>query len=146
MKCALAFLLLVLPFACVIGGEVVISGLSPMGKADGKAFFFSVSDTVVKATPVWLRDAPCPPLAPRRAIEIATKQLHELVKEPAKWYFHSISLVDFGDHIHWVYVADFYREDPANPTEFNIGSFEIPVLMSGATLKPKVTDIGPDKN
>ena len=145
MKRTPAFLLLVLSFTCAVGGEVAIGGLSPSGKADGKAVQFNVTDAVVKATPVWTRDAPCPPLAPHRAIEIATKQLHELVKEPAKWYFHEISLVDFGDHIHWVYIAFFYREYPEPVTVIGMDSLQIPVLMSGATLKPKLIDIEPDK-
>jgi hypothetical protein len=126
-----------------VGGE--LAGVNPTGKADGKQFSFSVVDTIVNATPAWTRDVPCPPLDPRRAIEIATKQLHELVKEPAKWYLHDISLQDFGDHLHWVYIAMFERQYPADMSVFGADYFQIPVLMSGATLNPKVQLIEPDK-
>jgi hypothetical protein len=135
--------LLLLSITCAIRGDV--TGINPSGKADGKQFSFTVTDTAVKGATAWTRDASCPPLEPRRAIEIATKQLHELVKEPAKWYFHEISLVDFGDHLHWVYIAMFDRRYPADMAVFGADYFLIPVLMSGATLKPKVTYIGPDK-
>ena len=99
----------------------------------------------VKATPEWTRDTSCPPLDPRRAIEVATEQLNELVKEPGKWYFHQISLVDFGDHVHWIYIAMFDRQYPADIAVFGADYFQIPALMSGATLKPKVQSIAPDK-
>jgi hypothetical protein len=147
MKCTTGLALLVVALARIIAGEAsgVISSVSPMGQADGKAFCFHVSDAVVKTTPVWTSGATCPPLEPRRAIEIATKQLHQLVKEPAKWYFHEISLVDFGDHVHWVYVASFYREYPADLAVFGMDNMEIPVLMSGAIVKPEVVQIPPDR-
>jgi hypothetical protein len=122
----------------IAGGTGEISDVSPMGQAEGKAFYFHVHDAVVKTTPVWKPDATCPPLEPRRAIEIATKQLHQLVKEPARWYFHEISLVDFGDHVHWVYIVSFYRE---YPEAVFMDNFQIPVLMNGAIVKPKVVQI-----
>jgi hypothetical protein len=125
-----------------ISGE--ITGMGASGKADGKQFEFPLTADVVKATPAWKPDSPFPPLGPRRAIEIATKQLHELVKDPAKWYFVQINLVEFsGDH--WAYIAMFDRHYPDDVAVFGADFFQIPVLMSGATLKPKVVDIGPDK-
>ena len=118
--------------------------MSASGKADGKQFEFPLSAEAVKATPVWTADSPCPPVEPRRAIEIATKQLHDLVKEPAKWYFVQLNLVAFsGDH--WAYIVVFDRQYPNDVAVFGGDFFEIPVLMSGATLKPKVIDIGSDK-
>jgi hypothetical protein len=116
-----------------------------VGHRPGKQFDFSVTDTAVKATPVWTPEATCPPLEPRRAIEIATTQLHDLVKDPAKWYFLQINLVDFGDHLHWVYVVMFDRQYPPDLAVYGGDYFQIPVLMNGATLKPKVRDVGPDK-
>ena len=140
----------VLPIALVfvairyaIAGQ--IGGYGAGGKADGKQFDFTITDTAVKASPVWTSDATCPPLQPRRAIEIATKQLHDLVKDPEKWYFLQINIVDFGDHLHWVYVVMFDRQYPPDLAVYGGDYFQIPVLMSGATLKPKVRDIGPDK-
>jgi hypothetical protein len=143
MRRALAFAFLVLPVASAIAGELL--GTNPSGKADGKQFNFSVTEKAVKAAPAWPRDASCPPLEPRRAIEIAAKQLRDLVKEPGKWYFHEISLVDFGDHLHWVYIVMFDREYPEDVAVFGADYFQIPVLLSGATIKPEVREIGPDK-
>src|SRR4029077_18775891 len=77
-----------------ISGE--ISGMGASGKADGKQFEFPLTADVVKTTPAWTADSPCPPLEPRRAIDIATKQLHQLVKEPSKWYFVQFELVQFS--------------------------------------------------
>jgi hypothetical protein len=125
-----------------ISGE--ISGMGASGKADGKQFEFPLTADVVKTTPAWTANSPCPPLEPRRAIDIATKQLHELVKEPSKWYFVQFELVQFsGDH--WAYIVIFDRHYPEDVAVFGADFFQIPVLMSGATLKPKVIDIGPDK-
>jgi len=136
----IALVLFVVSYA--ISGE--IGGYGAGGKADGKQFDFSVSDTAVKATPAWTPDAACPPLQPRRAIEIATKQLHDLVKDPAKWYFLQINLVDFGDHMHWVYVVIFDRHYPPDLAVYGGDYFQIPVLMSGTTLQPKVRPLPPD--
>jgi hypothetical protein len=135
------FLLLWAP--CAIDGEV--AGISPSGKADGKQFNFKVTDVDVKNTPAWALDAPNPPLAPRRAQEIARKQLEEFVADRSKWYVHEVSLIDFGDHIHWLYVVQFTREYPPDLAVFGADFFEIPVLMSGAVLKPEIRSLPPDE-
>ena len=125
-----------------ISGE--IAGMGASGKADGKQFEFPLTADVVKTTPSWTTDSACPPLEPRRAIDIATKQLHDLVKDPSKWYFVQFELVQFtGDH--WAYIIIFDRHYPENVAVYGADFFQIPVLMSGATLKPKVIEIGPDK-
>jgi hypothetical protein len=142
MSRALPIAILLFLVTQAISGE--ISGMAASGKADGKQFEFPLTADVVKATPAWTPNSPCPPVEPRRAIEIATKQLHELVKEPAKWYFLQLNLVEFsGDH--WAYIVIFDRHYPEDVAVFGADFFQIPVLMSGATLKPKVIDIGPDK-
>ena len=125
----------------IAGDEV--TGISPSGRADGKDFTFHVHAETVRDTPPWPLDATCPPLPPRRAIEIARKQLNELVNEPSKWYFHEISLVDFGDHIHWVYVAMFDREYSQEHADYY---FHIPVLMTGDVVKPQVRALPPENN
>jgi hypothetical protein len=137
-----------LPIAAVLllpavasGGE--IAGMGARGKADNKQFEFPLHADEVKATPAWTSNSPCPPLEPRRAIEIATKQLRELVKEPAKWYFVQLELVQFsGDH--WAYIVIFDRHYPEDVAVTFGDFFQIPVLMSGATLQPRVTALPPD--
>lgn len=127
----------------VAAGEV--GGMSPSGKADGKQFFFKVTDTDVKNAPPWALDAPNPPLSPRRAQEIARKQLDGFVREPSKWYFHEVTLVDFGDHIHWLYVVRFEREYPPDMAVYGADHFEIPVLMNGSIFQPKIVSLPPDE-
>ena len=142
MTRALSIVLLLFSMAPAMGGEIL--GMGASGKADGRQFEFPLTADVVKPTPAWKPDSPCPPLEPRRAIEIATKQLHDLVKEPAKWYFVQLELVQFsGDH--WAYIVIFDRHYPEDVAVFGADFFHIPVLMSGATLKPKVIDIPPSK-
>jgi hypothetical protein len=29
---------------------------------------------------------------------------------PNQWYVREVSLMDFGDHVHWVYIVRFERE------------------------------------
>ena len=114
-----------------------IGGMGASGRADGKQFDFPLTADVVKATPRWTPNSSCPPLEPRQAIEIATKQLRGLVKDPAVWYFLQLNLVQFsGDH--WAYIVIFDRHYPENVAVTFGDYFQIPVLMSGATLEPKV--------
>src|SRR5262245_43631918 len=105
----LSIALLLVSVMQAISGE--LGGVGSNGKADGKQFDFPRTIDVVKDTPAWKADAACPPLEPRRAIEIATKQLHALVKEPAKWYFLQINLVEFGKE-RWAYIVIFDRHYP----------------------------------
>src|SRR5262245_39960336 len=107
-----------------------IGGMGAHGKADGKQFDFPLTIDVVKDTPTWAPNSACPPLDPRRAIDIATRQLHELVKKPADWYFIQINLIQFnGDH--WAYIVTFDRHYPPDVAVYGADYFEIPVLMSG---------------
>jgi hypothetical protein len=142
MTRTLSAAVLLLSVASAISGE--ITGMGASGKADGKQFEFPLTAAVVKDAPAWKPDSSCPPLEPRRAIDIATKQLHQFVKEPGQWYFLELELVQFTGE-HWAYIIVFDRHYPENVAVFGGDFFRIPVLMSGATLKPKVIDIGPDK-
>lgn len=114
-----------------------IAGMGAGGKADGKQFEFPLTADIVKATPAWTSKSACPPLEPRHAIEIATKQLHALVKDSAVWYFVQLELVQFsGDH--WAYIVVFDRHYPDELAVTFGDYFWIPVLMNGKTLEPKI--------
>ena len=126
-------------------GAGEVASMSPSGKADGRQFHFKVTDTDVLSAPAWAMNAPNPPLSARRAQEIARKQLDKFVREPSKWYFHELSLIDFGDHIHWLYVVRFERDYPADIAVTFGDYFEIPVLMSGAIFQPKIVSLSPDE-
>ena len=125
------------------GRSTDIGGMGAGGKADGKQFSFDLTAEVVKETPAWMPNSSCPPLEPRQAIEIATKQLHGLVKDPSAWYFLQLNLVQFnGDH--WAYIVVFDRHYPDDVAVTFGDYFQIPVLMSGATLEPKVSALPRD--
>ena len=111
--------------------------MSVGGRAEGKEFAFRVTAELVKKTPAWMPNSSCPPLEPRQAIKIATKQLHGLVKDSAVWYFSQLVLHDFGGD-HWVYIAQFDRRYPENAAVSFGDWFAIPVLMSGSTIEPEV--------
>jgi hypothetical protein len=117
--------------------------MSVGGRADGKDFWFHVSAEVVKKTPAWMPTSSCPPLEPRQAIEIATKQLHGLVKNPSLWAFSQFALFHFSAD-HWVYIVEFDRHYPENVAVSFGDWFAIPVLMSGSTIEPKVLGHPPD--
>src|ERR1043166_1191002 len=107
--------------------EALLS-MSPTGKADGKQFNFTVRQEEVSKTPVWSPETLNPPLDPRRAADIARKQLAGLVADITKWQLREISLADFGEH-HWIYVVRFDYRYPPNVAVTMGDFFQIPVLM-----------------
>ena len=74
-----------------------------------------------------------PPLAPRKAEQIARKKLAEFFPDGRRWRIESITLQPFGGVIgqekQWIYILRFMERDivSAGLPE----SMEIPVLMSG---------------
>jgi hypothetical protein len=141
MSRALPIVMLLAVVAHATGAE--IGGMGASGRADGKQFEFPLTADIVKATPAWTPHSSCPPLEPRQAIEIATKQLHDLVKIPADWYFLQLNLVRFsGDH--WAYIVVFDRHYPEDVAVTFGDYFQIPVLMSGVSLEPKVRALSRD--
>jgi hypothetical protein len=117
--------------------------MHPGGKADAKQFEFNVTDEDVGKTPVWPSDSSTPPLSPRHAGEIAQKQLEQFVLDRTKWRLFQITLVDWGEQ-HWLYIVHFERQYPPDLAVFGGDYFEIPVLMSGAVLQPKIIQLPPD--
>jgi len=146
---SLLITLLAIAFSCIVVAadysdkELVGPVLSVGGRADGKDFWFHISSEVLKKTPAWMPTSPCPPLEPRRAIEIATKQLHGLVKDPSLWSFSSLGLVPFKAD-QWVYTVAFQRHYPENVSSQGGDWFALPVLMNGSTIEPKVRLLPPD--
>ena len=114
------------------------------GQADGKSFYFPVTMAEVVATPAWGADAPHPPLSARDAIAIARRQLDELVTDRAVWRFDQVCLSEFGAD-RWAYFVGFRREYPPEIAVIGADTFYIPVLMNGATIKPEVTHVEPNK-
>jgi hypothetical protein len=118
----------------VIGESMIFFG---GGEAEGKRFHFKIAVTDVRHTPVWYPNMPNPPLSPLRAIEIARRQLEQLVLDLAAWKVFEINLKTFGDN-RWVYIVSFqgwYQTEGAGHQATYLG---IPVLMNGALLEPDV--------
>jgi|SRR5437016_14326055 hypothetical protein len=117
------------------------SRYSAVSQADRKQFASRVTDEALAKAPIWSADAGAPPLAPRRAQEIAFKQLSQSVEDPKQWDLHEIGLVDTGDHLHWIYVVHYTRHYPEDMAVFGGEYFDIVVLMDGTSVKPEVLHI-----
>jgi hypothetical protein len=92
-------------------------------------------------TPVWRVQDDSPPLSPRRADVLATARFQKLVKDvtrskDTKYFMRdSISLVDMGDNLHWVYVVSFMWTGAISGPAPQV---RIMVLMDGTVIEPKV--------
>jgi hypothetical protein len=102
----------------------------------GKEFNSDVTREQLLKTPVWRLQDDLPPLSPRKADKLATAEFQKLVKDPTDFRRRSISLLDMGDHIHWIYVVEFVW----NGAFIGPGpSIQIIVLIDGTVIEPKVT-------
>ena len=111
------------------------------GKANGRSYTFTALKSVVAKTPVWDRQTEHPPLPPRRAEEIARRQLREFVPNGNDWLLQGITLSPLGDDLHWVYTVTFMpplREDVA---ETGVDELQLLVLLDGSVVKPEITPI-----
>jgi hypothetical protein len=131
---SIAIALLLFSARCAISGEFI--SILPRGEAEGKQFNFKLTHADVRYTPLWSPNAPNPPLSPRRAEEIARKQLEQFVVEPGRWQLTEIRLINFGDN-HWAYVVSFHGQYPSEVAGF----FEIPVLMNASVVEPEVKSL-----
>jgi hypothetical protein len=107
------------------------------GKADGNSFAFTLSKAQIEATPQWRTDSEHHAVWPQRAIDIARNQLKTFVADGDKWRRDDICLFDLGGD-RWIYVVRFGREYPPDIAVYGGEYLEIPVLMDGSTVKPKV--------
>jgi hypothetical protein len=128
-------------FASAALAEEPSSRYSAVSQADRKQFASRVTDEALAKTPIWSADAGAPPLPPRRAQEIALKQLSQSVEDSKQWDLHEIGLVDTGDHLHWIYVVHYTRHYPEDMAVFGGEYFDIVVLMDGTSVKPEVLHI-----
>jgi hypothetical protein len=101
----------------------------------GERWDFNVTHEALAQTPSWLPEDASPPLSPRKAIEVAAKQLQELVTDPERWRFSEVALYPVGPNEKWVYLIRF-SEPPPRPEGGSHSLLGILVLMNGATASP----------
>ena len=129
--------------AAAFGGELYGS-FSVSGKAKGQSYEFTATKTDFAKTPVWPRGTEHPPLAPRRAEEIARQQLEQLVPGGVDWDLEGITVSPLGDDLHWVYTVEFSPPSLGpDVAEFGRDHMRLLVLFDGSVVKPKVTPIPP---
>jgi hypothetical protein len=91
--------------------------------------------------PAWPTQDDSPPLSPRQADALATAKFQKFVKEATRlkdtklFRRDSISLVDMGDGLHWVYVVSFEWTGAIFGPPPQV---RIMVLMDGTVIEPKV--------
>ena len=105
---------------------------------EGKQYESKVTIETLESSPVWADGQENPPLAARRAVELASARLSKVVPDASKWGLQRILLQPVVAK--WVYVVEFLEPPPANnlPLNGRRETFSIVVLMSGETVEPTV--------
>src|SRR5215831_14963027 len=105
---------------------------------NGTRYEFHLTDQDLQASPAWPADQDNPPLSPRRAIDIASKQLAELLPNGKDWRLYEVTLRPIDNY--WVYLVQFLeplRSTGAGQQESS--GFEIVVLMNGVAVMPRIS-------
>jgi hypothetical protein len=103
----------------------------------GHRYEFDVSCRRLDATPIWKSGQLNPPLSARKAVEIARAQQERLAPKKLPWQVSDVVLLPTCSTGHWVYEVRLLPPDVFDG--INIG-FQIPVLMTGETIEPIVSD------
>src|SRR5438132_9985735 len=94
----------------------------------GKKYEFHVSDQDLQKTPAWPAGQENPPLSPRRAIDIASKQLATLLPNGKDWRLYEVTLRPIDDR--WIYLVQFLEPLRGNTVAQQTSTgFQIVVLM-----------------
>jgi hypothetical protein len=101
-------------------------------------YVYHITDQDLQATPAWPADQDHPPLSARRAIDIASKQLAELLPNGKDWRLYEVTLRPIEDR--WVYLVEFLEPLRGNGGGQQLSSgFEIVVLMNGVAVMPRIS-------
>ncbi|MEI7728378.1 MAG: hypothetical protein WCO56_02355 [Verrucomicrobiota bacterium] len=130
------FIITILMFTAVLYADVFTSS-TMHSYALGKRFGFEVTGERVLKTPIWKADADSPPLAPRRADQLATAKFRKLISDTKGWKRGSITLVDAGDSLHWYYVIHFVQMDEFSGVP---PTLHVIVLMDGTVVEPRIDE------
>jgi hypothetical protein len=105
----------------------------------GNRYDFSFSQKDFSECPEWTLSDTSPPLGMKSAAEAARRRLGSVLKsEVDNWQLSAVEFNAFADGKQWVYRVRFMS--PPEGEDMSSHSFEIPVLMSGKTVKPSVHD------
>jgi hypothetical protein len=103
----------------------------------GKKYEFHISDEDLQKTPAWPDGQENPPLAMRRAVDIATKQIATLLPNGKDWRLYGVTLRPVENR--WIYLVDFLEPLRGDNAVQQVSSgFQIVVLMSGVAVTPRV--------
>jgi hypothetical protein len=83
-------------FAATLHAGVLSSYTLSYRTAD-QQFDLEVTGEQVLKTPIWKEDADSPPLAPRKAAQLATAKFRQLISDHKNWKRGNITLKDAGD-------------------------------------------------
>lgn len=126
-------LLILLMGALQTGDQDYAGGFSSYVR--GERWDFNVTRAALAEAPSWLETEVAPPLPPRRAIQVATEQLQELLTDAERWRLSSVTLRPIGNDGNWLYVVAF-AEPPPRPDGGIRSSLRLIVLMNGSTVTP----------
>src|SRR5262245_5045785 len=71
----------------------------------GKKYEFHITDQDLQRTPAWPAGQENPPLSPRRAVEIASKQLATILPGGKDWRLYEVTLRPIENR--WIYLVEF---------------------------------------
>src|SRR5215831_6397878 len=121
---------------------VIIALLAAQGETtftveyNSTRYEYHITDQDLQATPPWPANEDNPPLSPRSAIDIASKQLAALLPDGKDWRLYEVTLRPIEDR--WVYLVQFL--EPLRPVDQQLSTgFQIVVLMNGVAVTPKVS-------
>jgi hypothetical protein len=115
------------------GGAEVVAQFSSYFRAE--RWDFAITYSTLERTPAWDESASAPSLSPRQALEIAGRQLTELVADSERWRVKSISLRPVGSKNYWVYLIEFGEPPPRSDGGIT-SSLGLVVLMDGNAIVP----------
>jgi len=134
-------LLICFPAMRLFGGETIFPA-----EVNGVAVRYTISTEEIEATPKWMETDSSPPVSARKAIDMATFKLPDVLFElfekrgnRKEWEVDRVCLKQFAER--WYWIVSFTRIIPPG----NIGSgiqdeSQIVVLMNGKVILPRLKD------
>jgi hypothetical protein len=103
----------------------------------GKKYEFRIADQDLQKSPAWAPNQDNPPLSPRRAIDIAKKEIATLLPNGKDWRLYEVTLRPIDSH--WVYLVQFLEPLRGDGGGQQLSSgFQVVVLMNGVAVMPRI--------